>query len=390
MTVALTRLGLTRWFPFQTEFFKNWDKHRACLYYRTGAGKSITALTALFLAGETEVLIIAPPSTHQEWRNIADRLGMQALVTSHAKFRTPGFRIKRGVPIIADEFHQFGGNQGKGWRKFNRAALSLEAPIILCSATPNYNDAERVFCIQSVLDPLSVRGGFLEFLYRHCETEQNPFAAVPKVIGFRDYVDAEQYLISLPQVFRVPELFTPTIEDVPMDLSRHVPDEFDTYGVNHREARIEASIMGKSWSELFLKTINEKGELQEELYDMLSDLLEGVQGPVILYCDSRRIAMALHTSLTANGVQDVAIIDGTTPEKSKTELLNKFRAKQVDYLVATSTIGTGTDGLDKVCDTLIIVHDTSDDSKRKQIMGRILPRGTFEDASGKTIYRLLY
>lgn len=50
-------------------------------------------------------------------------------------------------------------------------------------------------------------------------------------------------------------------------------------------------------------------------------------------------------------------------------------------LVATATLATGTDGLDKVCDTLLILQDTQDDSLRRQLIGRILPRG---DGASKT------
>ena len=47
------------------------------------------------------------------------------------------------------------------------------------------------------------------------------------------------------------------------------------------------------------------------------------------------------------------------------------------------------DGLDKVCDMLIIMEDTLDASLRRQLIGRILPRGSANNAASKMIYRLV-
>lgn len=40
---------------------------RACLYYKTGSGKSLTAMLGMKELGYTQVLVIAPPSTHAQW-----------------------------------------------------------------------------------------------------------------------------------------------------------------------------------------------------------------------------------------------------------------------------------------------------------------------------------
>ena len=58
----------------------------------------------------------------------------------------------------------------------------------------------------------------------------------------------------------------------------------------------------------------------------------------------------------------------------------------MEVLVGTASIATGTDGIDKVSDLLILVDDTDDESLRRQIIGRILPRGADTDASKKVIY----
>jgi superfamily II DNA or RNA helicase len=80
-------------------------------------------------------------------------------------------------------------------------------------------------------------------------------------------------------------------------------------------------------------------------------------------------------------------LTGKTTAKRKAEIINDFRAGRTEVLVATATLATGTDGLDKVCDRLLIVQDTQDDSLRRQLVGRILPRGDADD-SDKEFYRL--
>ena len=60
---------------------------------------------------------------------------------------------------------------------------------------------------------------------------------------------------------------------------------------------------------------------------------------------------------------------------AKNEAIEDFKLGRMNALVGTQTLATGTDGLDKVCDTLVILDDTEDDSMRRQLIGRIMPRG---------------
>ena len=65
----LAKAAGLEWFDYQEKIFsevKDLPKPlRVCLYYRTGAGKSLTALTVMFLAGFSNALVIAPPATHE-------------------------------------------------------------------------------------------------------------------------------------------------------------------------------------------------------------------------------------------------------------------------------------------------------------------------------------
>src|SRR5690606_17322210 len=113
-----------------------------CLYYKTGAGKSMTSLAMLKMDGHTEAVVIAPPSTHPAWMKTGERMGIHVTTMSHSRFRMKDTKLSRNVPVIADEMHLFGGQGGQGWKKLDRFAKGLQAPLIMASATPNYNDAE--------------------------------------------------------------------------------------------------------------------------------------------------------------------------------------------------------------------------------------------------------
>lgn len=383
-------LGIT-WFDYQKETFDDWrdqDVERACLYYRTGAGKSITSLVMMWLKGKDRVLVIAPPSTHEDWHKQAARLGMQVNTISHAKFRQKDYRTSRHTAVIADEFHMFGGHGGKGFKKFDTLARYLQAPLILCSATPNYNDAERVYCIKHVLDPRGTAGGYLQFLYQNCNTMMNPFGQEPLVDEERPFLhfdSAENFLRSLPGVYHVPDNVVFSIVDHDVDIP--LPDELDTHGYNRRDHRMVASGMEMRHTKVQHRLITEDGFLHPDAYEELIQILEGID-TALIFANHQTVAAALSMSLFDHLV-DHGLVDGTLTTKTKAKMISAFKAGQFNILVGTAALATGTDGLDKVSDMLIILDDTDDDALRRQLIGRIMPRGADVDASMKQVHRIV-
>jgi len=359
-------------------------EYRACLYYRTGAGKTITSLSAIARMGFNEVLVVAPPSTHDTWESVAwHQLGLKIQLMSHAKFRMPSTKVNRQIPIIADEFHMFGGNQAKGWRKLQQVALGLKAPMLLLSATPNYNDAERCYCVSRLLDPTMTKGGYLQFLYDHCITEQDPFSMTPKVIGFREHPDAASFLASLPGVFHLPDEREVAITEVPY--LEEVPDEVVQFGFDRRNHRIISSLMEMRHTVRFQGLVDERGKIHPPVLEKLLDLIDCAPRKVLVYCNHSTVAEALGLSLTSEGRKRL-VLTGAASTKEKQRLLFEFRRHEgPPILVGTAALATGTDGLDKVCDTLIILDDTDDAALRRQLIGRILPRGDMSAVEGKTV-----
>lgn len=376
------------WFDFQLKAFAEWEAlpeyKRYCLYYRTGAGKTLTSLSMMRMDGVTDLLVIAPPITHKKWIADADVLGMKLEIISHAKFRMKDYKTSRSRAVICDEFHLLGGQRGQGWLKFSRMARVLKAPAIIMSATPNYNDAERVYCIQHVLDPNSTKGGFLNFLYTHCKTKHNPFGQVPLVEGFLRFESAEEYLSKLKRVGYVPD--TNTIPIIDADFYIGLPKEVEDFGLFRNDGRIAASIMELSHKTSFYKRVHFDGSIHAEVLDVLMSYLD-TDEKVLIYVNRARIAKILYEDLLDLRVKDVRLITGKTPKQKKAEELEEFISGDTRVLIGTATLATGADGMDKVCHNLLIFDDTPDDSLRRQVMGRILPRGAGADQAVKNIVR---
>jgi hypothetical protein len=383
------KLGV-RFFDYQITAFtaagsQPGPAQRRCLFYKTGAGKTITALIDMSLWGHRESVVIAPPATFKQWEAAAAKVGITVHCMSHAMFRSPKTRLSRTMPVIADEMHLFGGHGGKGWRKLDLLAMHLQAPMILASATPNYNDAERVYCVKHILDPHGTKGGYLAFLYQECETEENPFGMMPKVTGFRHHPHAAAYLASLPGVDYLPDDLVYQIEDLPMDgLDSPAMDRF---GLDVRNHRIIASLIEERHTRTIQSLVRQDGLLVDEAYQILTDVAGQATSPLLVFAVHSTVAQACSRSLTYHGVKH-RLVTGATSTRDKAANISRFLDGALDVLVGTASLATGTDGLDQVCDTLVILDDTDDDALRRQLVGRIMPRGLATNSAAKQVLRV--
>ena len=364
---------------------------RMCLYHKTGAGKTRTSLSMMFLAHEKRVLVVAPPITQPQWRAQAAVLDIEVTCISHAKFRQSSYKLQRECPIIVDEFHLLGGHTGVGWKKLDRNVRGLKAPLIICSATPNYNDAERCYCVQHVLDPRSA-GNYLDFLYANCTLKMNPFAKTPEVVGWQHGIkDSEEFLSKLPHVHYVEDdvIKQLDIDDVMVQVDIDINKDVFELGLDYRRERIIASQMERTHALKRYRILNDSGYPRQRVIDALLKILHDATTPVMIFSESRTIALAIYDMLEMNHM-DSLIVSGDITQKQKESAAHDFITGTFDVLVGTATLATGLDGVDKMCDTLIIVDDTDDPSLRRQLIGRILPRGIDTDVSNKRVYRLVY
>ena len=329
-----------------------------------------------------KTLVIAPPATHKAWEIDARALNMEVIMMSAEKFRKKETKLPRDVPIIVDEVHLLGKHGSMGITKLDRVAPRIPA-IVLASATPNYNDADRAYCIAHALNPLSHRGGYVAWIYRHCETRVNPFATTPYVDGFLEFDSAADFLVS--------EGYTAYIEDdaewkeeefilATSPEKESTRDEIIRYGYDRHRHKMVASDMERRHRLAVLDRINPgTNRLWPEVLEQLQKkLYKGKSKPWLIFCQHSTVAEALYESLQAAG-KSVYLITGKTTKKQleaiKYQYINDPNPARV--LVGTSTLATGMDGLNTVCDRLLIFDDIEgDDSKRRQLIGRVLPRGT--------------
>lgn len=359
---------------------------RACLFFKTGAGKSRAALEGMKALGHTYVLVVTPPSTHKQWLDLGRSMGIGIVAISHAKFRMKDYLISRSVPIIMDEVHLLGGQKGKGWRKFDTACRHIKAPVFMLSATPNYNDAERCYCVVHVLSPHAHKGGYLEFIYKNCVTEQNPFGMEPRVLGFQRYTSAADFLADQEGVFYLADDLVYTIDDVPYD--QCLPTELTELGYDRRNHKMVASIMEHRHTARLQGLVAPSGRLHPDVWLKVLNIITTNRTSLLIYADHSMIAQALAYTMDWGGLK-YAMVTGSTPKHLKETIIQEFRLGMHHVLIGTATMATGTDGLDRVCDTLLILDDTEDDSLRRQLIGRIMPRGDFVSTTAKQVIRLM-
>lgn len=380
------------WFDYQLEAFEaerftDSASLRACLFYRTGAGKTYTALALMKQAGVDAILVVAPPATHARWKADAALAGLTITAISHQLYRSKGVKFSRLMPVIIDEFHMLGGQTGAGWTKLRTHARGMQAPLVILSATPNYNDVERVYCVSHVLDPVASRGGYIEWIYKNCNTQVNPFGSLPLVDGFSDGRPAKAHLAEMPHVYYVEDPH----DDFPIGdvvLPTSIPDELMTLGVDRRRGRICASRMEYLSAARKHQLVDEDGRLAEHVYQVLAEQAGMASTPVLVFCARKEIAVAAHAAAVEHGAKSGLVTYMPNPTQNRATL-ESFKRGELDVLFGTSTMSTGVDGLDKVCDMLVLLDDTDDESLRRQVIGRILPRGASTDASKKIVVRLL-
>ena len=344
------------------------------LFFPTGKGKTKTALSLLADRGEKEVVVIAPPRTQLQWKMDAMALGMSIRTDSHAKFRMKDTQYKKNVPIIVDEFHLLGSHTGMGWKKFNRMAWSLQAPILMLSATPNYNDAERVFCLTAIGDSTPNRN-YLQWLYDNCTTKPNYFSAIPEVTGFKNYDSALAFLVDLPWVSYIEDDAVWEVDS--MQMHNYVDPVFEQYGYSKRDHKIVASDMEKFHKRVNQQFITSRGLIRPEIMKQIwANVVSDDRRVWLIFCSHKTVAEALYRTMNQPETPTGLIHGDMTDEQIERNKNAFIKGEGERYLVGTATLATGVDGIDKVCQSLLILDDVrGDGALRRQLIGRILPRG---------------
>ena len=378
------------WKPSQNMAFESYDasdNERRFLFFPTGEGKSKTALGLVCSTGIREVVIIAPPKTHSSWLADAATLGLNVVrIHSFEKFRMKDTLYPKGAAWIVDEYHKLGGHGAEGFKKFSKMMAHFSGPLIGCSATPNYNDYDRVFCTESVFDPRSGRNYGDWILGPKCVTTPNRYAYYPDVVGLTGYADVLDYFSKQSWVSYIED--RATWNEVELVLKRPDLDVFERLGYDHATHRIVNSDMEKRHKRVdksFIDPVTK--EIRHEIWSEIIQLAweNSDRERWMIVCAHKTVAEALYKSFKTHMHDEVWLITGDTTDINPAR--SAFVASDRGVLIGTTALAEGVDGLDKACQTMLILDDiVGDDAKRRQLIGRILPRGA-EDSRVRLVVR---
>ena len=369
----LGRMFGVTWKESQTNAYTRWqeqDLQRMLVLFPTGEGKSITGLALLAARGHRRATVVAPPKTQPKWIADAKKIGMQIEVVSPTKFRMQDFKVSKHHPLIIDEFHLLGGRDAIGWKKLKRGASVHVAEILMLSATPEYNSPERAFCVDAIA---TGQGNFENWFTEHCITEPNRFKYYPDITGFKQFKNSLEYLIAQSYTAYVRDDAEWNASEV--TIPSHVNTELEMYGLSRRHGRLVASDMEKRHKRAEEQYIRPNGLIHDDIIDVVTKIIEG-EDKWLLFCAHKTVANSLYDTLYKYYEGRLHIINGDTKSDWVPKILEQFREPGPAILVGTTALATGVDGIDKVCQRLLILEDiVGDNALRRQLIGRILPRG---------------
>ena len=353
------------------------------LYFTMGKGKTITATQIAVNAQSSDliekVLIIAPPSTHQQWTELLGKYLKVPFKVVSSQWLGRNQRFLQNdfskALVIVDEVHQ-SANRGKVLTKVVTRLIKLCFGAVLMSGTPFRNKEERLYVVHNWL--FEGVESYESWLHRYCNTEPDRFAYYPKFISFKaggieeflEHIDDPQY----PRIFIEKEsLVFKTIEiNLPMEnKAAELLKTYSIYGSNR--IQISNSVRQKLAYLNYLKYceyINRDDSGEIALYVPRQDVLDVIKK----YADRNPIVYSFSSKVSKlyfENYKGVAHrVDGKTSQKKKENTINVYK-KKGGIMFATDSISTGTDGLQEATNTIIILDDTMDDTNREQLIGRI-------------------
>jgi len=353
------------------------------MYFTMGKGKTLTAAQVISnvqaLGIIDKVLIVAPPSTHKQWKELLERyLTIPFKIVSHQWLgKNPDFlkkNLSRCLSVI-DEVHQ-SANRGKTLTKAVGKLISASFASILMSGTPFRNKEERLYVVHDWL--FGNAGSFDDWLHLHCNTKPDRFAYYPKFISFK-VGEIEDFLESVDRfehkrIFIEREALDFKTTEISLPMTNHEATVLKKYSVyGNGRIQVANSVRQKLAYLNYLKYCafidrNESGdiELHHARVDVLDVIKKYADRNPIVYSFSSKVSKLYFKNYDGPAHQ----VDGKTSKKKKDETIALYKEKG-GVMFATDSISTGTDGLQEVTSTIIILDDTMDDTNREQLIGRI-------------------
>lgn len=390
----------------------------------TGAGKTITAVTAMHEAGTEVNLIVAPLNTVKGWRDTLTRqqVGELRFIDNRKAGKEAMYDLLNEVPgyyfmgyerartlhwakirvdfVVFDEVHR-ASNHKAVTHKMMRTLKHSEYTVAL-SATPAGNKPAGLFAVaRTIWDNPFGHGSYWRFCSDYLKEEYDPFS-------FRNtkYTSERvpgQIMKDLPSVLQIDKSFKGelAVHEVEVTLNaqqRRVYKELEEDSIAFLEDNpLIAELPAVKYLRLMECTlatpsveygIDEFGEPTQHIYfeenaksskadailDILSDLNAEKPVPVVIYTHSRKFADFLTTRLNSKGHRARAFVGGMKSDE-RISMIEDF-GKEYEVMVATiASISEGTDGLQHVTNHEIWASVSDQHILNYQAKGRVHRNG---------------
>lgn len=393
-----------------------------------GTGKTLVAAEVIKgIKPQKPVLIVAPLSTFIGWERTIARQGIDIPVRriaagkqyagayedivagipgiyliGHAMFRRKEWRKVLLSVLVYDEVHDVSNRKSLGHRKLTQTKALWK---IAMSGTPAGNRFPGMWAVTRWLWPKVVDRSFWRWAAEYSNVEFDPYSG-KKAVGERhegkfvstlpcyirtkasltaQYVEEVRYVeltASQRKIYAQMEenmlmmlqggLTVASISVVQRSRLRQV-----TLGVPYVKGQKWATRMVKGEKEkVLVDDIDFEDDCKSSKIDALKEILSENEGEnFLILLDSARFARVVKQRLG----DSARLWSGDTPQEEREHLLDTF-GKEFPVLVATiPSIGTGTDGLQHVCNNVVWLSRSEHGLLNKQSVARLMRTGQDKD-----------
>lgn len=358
-------------------FLKRNDK--ALLAHDMGLGKTAQAIIAAKELGLKKILVITPASVKYNWaREIAkwhDVTPPIRIIDGQKDYQplSVGFTIvnydrlakkellltlisEKYDLLICDEAHylkNFGAKRTK-CVYYPKGIASCAERVWLLTGTPVLNRPVELFSHLKALVPekLGIYKSFLKYAHRYCDAYDGPWG-----LDTTGASNTEE-LSTLLSSFMLRREKKEVLKDLPEKIYQNVylpaaPALHELAKKERREYEKEKEgILGELASLRRKSGIAKVPAVLEHVKDVLEE-----KKRIVLFAYHRDVIAKLEEGLRSYGV---VVVDGSTPSKDRQKAVEKFRTDNNCrvFLGQIEAAGTGIDGLQDVCDTVIFAEIT--------------------------------
>lgn len=393
-----------------------------------GTGKTLVATEVIKGIVPTKpVLIVAPLSTFIGWERTIERQGIDIPVRriatgkqyggafddivagipgiyliGHAMFRRKEWRRVKLSILIYDEVHDVSNRKALGHRKLMNTKSEWR---IAMSGTPAGNKFPGMWAVTRWLWPLDIDRSFWRWAAEYCfvgfdeyagkkaEGEREPGKFVSTLPCYvRDKASLEaRYIEEIRYVELTPaqrDVYTQMEEDMLMILQDELSVASISVVQRSRLRQITLGVPyvnGQKWVVRKRKDGNERVQIdnidfeldtKSSKIDALKEITAAHEDEnFLILMDSARFAKVVQHRMG----DSARLWSGDTPQEERERLLETF-GKDFQYLVATiPSIGTGTDGLQHVCNHVAWLSRSEHRLLNEQSVARLLRTGQKKD-----------